>query len=114
LSLERVLRVLNRLGFSKVDAEVYVFLAKIGPQKGRDLTTNLKIAKQQLYPILKVMQKKGIVTSNRKRPSLFSAIAFEELLDLYVKTSIDQAQIIIETKEELLANWRNATCDPKN
>ena len=108
MSLERVLRTLEGFGLTRRDAEVYVYLAKAGPRKGRDLTTGLKMTKQQLYPILKGLQKKGVVTSSSKRPALFSALAFEELLNLIVKLNLEQAQIIKETKDELLANWRNA------
>ena len=109
LSLERVLRLLEASGFSRVTAEVYVHLAKMGPKNGRDLTSGLKMTKQQLYPILKSLQKKGIVTISPKRPALFSALAFEELLNLYVKLNVDQAKIIKETMEELLASWRDIT-----
>ena len=109
MSLERVLRTLEGFSLTRVDAEVYVYLAKTGPQKGRDLTSGLKMTKQQLYPILKGLQKKGVVTSSSERPALFSALAFEELLNLFVRLNLDQAQIIKETKDELLANWRNVT-----
>ena len=109
MSLERVLRTLEGFGLTRVDAEVYVYLAKTGPKKGRDLTSGLKMTKQQLYPILKGLQKKGVVTSSSELPALFSALAFEELLNLFVRLNIEQAQIIKETRDELLANWRNVT-----
>ncbi len=109
MSLERVLRLLEDFGFSRVDAEVYVYLAKTGPQKGKDLNNGLKMTKQQLYPALESLQKKGVVTRSPERPALFSALAFEELLNLYVKLNEEKAQIIKETKEELLASWRDMT-----
>ena len=109
LSLERVLRLLEGFGFSRVDAEVYMYLAKTGPQKGKDLNNGLKMPKQQLYPALESLQKKGVVTRSSERPILFSALTFEELLNLYVKLNVDQAQIIKETKGELLASWRDMT-----
>ena len=103
-----MLRTLEGFGFTRADAEVYVYLAKTGPKKGRDLASGLKMTKQQLYPILKGLQKKGVVTSSSELPALFSALAFEELLNLFVKLNIEQAQIMKETRDELLANWRNA------
>jgi sugar-specific transcriptional regulator TrmB len=109
MSLERVFKILASLGFTKTEAEVYVYLAKRGPQKGRDLTSALKMTKQQLYTALKGLQKKGAVTSSSDRSALYFALAFEDLLNLYVKLNIDQAQTIKETKEELLASWQNIT-----
>ena len=107
MSLERILQLLKSLGFSRVEAEVYVYLAKTGPTKAKDLKIGLRMTKQQLYPALLGLKKKRIVTSRPERTALFSALTFEELLNRYVKTNLDQAEIIKETKEELLANWKN-------
>jgi len=104
-----VLRLLEDFGFSRIDAEVYVYLAKTGPQKGKDLNCALKMTKQQVYPSLKSLQEKGIVSRSSERPALFSALAFEELLNLHVKLNVDQARIIKETREELLVSWRDIT-----
>lgn len=107
MSLNRVLELLKSFGFSSVEAEVYVFLAKAGPSKGRDLISGLNIVKQQLYPILKRLKQKGIVTHSSEHPSLFKALTFEELLNLYAELNVERAKIIQKTKEELLDNWRN-------
>jgi sugar-specific transcriptional regulator TrmB len=57
-----VLRTLESYGLKRVDAEVYIFLAKKGPQKGIDIAGALKIRKRQLYSILEALQDKGVVT----------------------------------------------------
>ena len=107
MSLERVLRTLESFGLKRVDAEVYVYLAKKGPQKGIDIAGALKIRKQQLYHILKTLQDKGVVTATPKRPALFSALAFEKVLDLLLEANMEQAKAIEETKQELLLSWRD-------
>jgi sugar-specific transcriptional regulator TrmB len=109
LSLERVLKTLESFGLSRMDAEVYVYLAKKGPQKGLDIADALKIRKQQLNFILKNLQSKGVVTASPEHPALFSAVAFEKALDLLVEANMEQAKAIKETKEELLSSWRNMT-----
>jgi len=109
LSLERVLKILEEFGFSQLDAKVYVYLAKTSPQKGMDLATGLNMTRRELYPVLKSLQEKGVVTTSFEHPGLFSALAFEELLNLYVKVNVEQAQIIKETKEELLESWQKTT-----
>jgi hypothetical protein len=38
MSLGRVLRLLESMGFSRVDSEVYVYLAKTGPKSSRELS----------------------------------------------------------------------------
>jgi sugar-specific transcriptional regulator TrmB len=104
-----VLRTLESFGLKRVDAEVYVYLAKKGSQKGIDLANALKIRKQQLHSILKNLQAKGVVTASTERPALFSAVAFEKALDLLLEADMEQAKAINETKEELLSSWRDMT-----
>ncbi len=109
MSLERVISFLESCGFSRVDAEVYIGLAKTGPSKVRDLTKILMMVKQQLYPSLKRLQEKGAVNRNTGHPALFNALEFAELIDLYTKFNVNQAQIIKEAKEEMLHCLRNST-----
>jgi sugar-specific transcriptional regulator TrmB len=107
LSLERVLKILVSLGFTSTEAKVYIYLAKMDPQKAKDIAAGLRVTRQQLYPILNNLQKKGVVDNDSKHPALFSALTIEKLLDLQVKKKRKQAQIIKETKEELLESWQN-------
>jgi sugar-specific transcriptional regulator TrmB len=107
LSLGRVLKILYGFGFSRVDTEVYVYLAKTGPQNGKDLAAALKMSKQQLYLSLKSLKEKGAITSNLEHNRIYSALAFEELLKAYIELNEQQAEIIKQTKKELLKSWKN-------
>lgn len=102
-----MLKTLESFGLSRVESEVYVYLAKTGPSKVRDLTIGLRMPRQQLYPILKRLKEREIVTVRPERTSLYSALTFSELLNRYVKINVEQAEIIRETKQELLDSWRN-------
>jgi sugar-specific transcriptional regulator TrmB len=113
LSLERVLKTLEGFGLSRMDAKVYVYLAKKGPKKGRELANALQVTKQQLYPSLKNLKNKGVVTASLERPALFSAVAFEKVVELLIKIKVEQAKAIKETKEELLSSWRSMTKQDK-
>ena len=107
MSLERILKTIETFGLSRIEAEVYVYLAKKGPKKGRELANALQVTRQQLYPSLKNLKNKGVVTSSPKRPKLFSALAFEEVIDLLVKIKKEQSAAILETKAELFSNWKS-------
>lgn len=106
MSLERVLKTLEAFGLSRADSEVYLYLAKKGPKKGREVAKALQISKQKLYPSLKNLKNKGIINASFDRPTQFSAIAFEEVLELLITIRVDQAKAIKETKKELLKSWR--------
>jgi sugar-specific transcriptional regulator TrmB len=101
------MKTLESFGLSRTDAEVYVYLAKNGSRKAPELANALQITKQQLYPSLKKLKNKGIVTVSRERPALFSAIVFEKVLELLITIKVEQAKAIKETKKELLNSWRS-------
>jgi sugar-specific transcriptional regulator TrmB len=102
-----VLRTLAGFGLSRADAEVYVYLAKQGPQKGSAIADALKIRRRQLHSILKALQERGVVSASSERPALFSAVAFEEALNLLVEADLEQAKAINDVREALLSEWRS-------
>jgi sugar-specific transcriptional regulator TrmB len=97
--LERVLRVLKGFGISKTEAEVYVYLAKKGPKKETELAIAFQVPEQQLFEALKNLENKGLVASNPKRITVYSALDFQSALELLIKNKIDQAREITELKK---------------
>ena len=95
------------LGLTQMDSKVYLFLAKRGLQKARDIAKPLKMNKQQLYRSLTNLQSKGIVSATLEHPARFSAVPFEKVLDLYVKTKMEEAQSIQQNKDKILSVWRS-------
>jgi sugar-specific transcriptional regulator TrmB len=102
-----VLKTLDSFGLSRVESEVYVYLAKIGPSTAKALNSGLGMTKQQLYTTLSSLKKKGIISKKSERTALFSALAFEEFLDLFMKLDSEKVKTIKETKEELVNSWRD-------
>ncbi|HLN44398.1 MAG TPA: helix-turn-helix domain-containing protein [Candidatus Sulfotelmatobacter sp.] len=107
MSLERVMRILEEFGLSEQDAEIYVYLAKKGPKQKGDLSLALKLTNRELELSLKNLQSKGIVAIILDQFALFSALAFEKVLDMAIKVNIERASAVKETKEELLSDWQS-------
>ena len=107
MSQEQVLKTLSGLGLTRLDSQVYIFLAKKGPQQGRDLLKGLKMQRQQLYRSLKNLQSKGIVSGTFEHPARFSAISFDKVVDLFIKSKMAEAQVIQERKREILTSWQS-------
>lgn len=107
MSLERVLDTLAGFGIKSTEAQVYIYLAKKGPRKGRDLSLALKLPKQQLYPCLKCLLNKGIISATSKRPAVFSAVPFEEALDLLVKAKLEKVQRTQQNTDKALSDWQS-------
>jgi sugar-specific transcriptional regulator TrmB len=102
-----VLKTLESFGLSRVESEVYVYLAKIGPSTAQTLSSGLRMTKQQLYTTLSSLKKKGIIFKKSERTALFYALTFEEFLNLFMKLDSEKVKTIKETKEELVNSWRN-------
>ena len=95
------------LGLSETDAQVYVYLALNGPLKAKEITKQLGLYKEQLYRSLKNLKDKDIVKASVDFPAVFSAVSFEEVLDLLTEIKKEQAQALRDVKEELLASWKS-------
>jgi sugar-specific transcriptional regulator TrmB len=114
LTQEWMFRTLIELGFNDVDAEVCLFLARMGPQKEKDIADSLRLKKQQIYRSLKRLKNKGIVNSSAERPAVFSSISFEEVLDLFLEVKKQQADALQKGREELLSRWQALTKKEKS
>jgi sugar-specific transcriptional regulator TrmB len=106
LSLERVLKALIGLGLSQIDAEIYVHLATAGPATAKSITSNLTINKRQIYRSLKALQQKGIASGNDEYPAKFSAVSFEQVLNLLLEVKKEQAKSLEASKAELIADFQ--------
>ena len=106
MNLERIIETLTTLGLSRVDAEVYVCIAKNGPKSVKDLDQSLNYSKNQIFKSLKKLT--AITLVNNEEP-LFSALPFEEALELLIAKQREQEKSLKETKKHLVDKWSNNT-----
>jgi sugar-specific transcriptional regulator TrmB len=110
LSQEQVMDTLMSFGLTRIDAKIYILIAKKGPQKAVAIGRAVKTSKPQLYRSLKNLESRGIVSATLEHPAKFSALPFEKALDLLAKAkmkkALEEAQHIQETKQDILANWQ--------
>ena len=106
-----MLKTLESLGLAKSDAQIYILLGKKGPQKARDIAKLLKMPKQTLYLAIKNLQNKGIITATLEHPAKFSVVPFEKVLDVFVKTKMEEAHRIEQDTKTILSDWHSITID---
>jgi sugar-specific transcriptional regulator TrmB len=107
VSQNKLVKALVDLGLKKIDAKVYIMLSKMGPQRATEITRLLKVSKQQLYPSLKNLRSKGIVSATLERPARFSAVKFDKALDLFAKAKMEEARSIRQKRGSLLSDWQS-------
>ena len=103
---ETVEKILKDIGLTEKEAEVYIFLAKLGALKSREVAKQIKKDKAQVLRILKSLESKGLAESTLETPKRFTAIPFEKVLDALVKAKRDEATIIEGAKKDLLLYWK--------
>ena len=99
-----MLDTLVSLGLTRLDAQVYVFLTKKGPQAENYLASAMKITEQQLHLSLKNLHEKGFITSKTENQTVFSAVPLEKVIDNIVKAKTEETQRIQQYRESLLSN----------
>jgi sugar-specific transcriptional regulator TrmB len=106
MSLERIFKALIDLGLSEFEAQVYMFLETKGAAKARRIAAALQINRTQVYRILKRLQDKKIIKTIVGRPTKFSALPFEEALNLLIQNKKKNAKKAQNNKKELLSEWQ--------
>lgn len=106
MSLNRVFKALIGLGLSESEAQVYMFLESKGPEKTRKIAHTLQINRTQVYRILKGLQEKNVVNIIVGPPAKFSALPFEEALNLLIQCKKKNAKTAQNNKKRLLSNWQ--------
>ncbi len=109
MNKENILNTLTELGLKKSEARIYFFLAKKGPKNAREISTALHLTRQQVYPVLRKLQNKAIATATLNRPTNFSVVPFEKLLEIIANAKMEEAKIIQKNKKKLLSDWKLIT-----
>ena len=106
MSLERVIKALESLGLSHMEARIYVFLEKTGAHEDVEIAQALKIHMKELTNSLKILKDKRIVEASLKETSMFSAVSFKKAINLLIELRKEQAKSMQERKVELLSIWQ--------
>jgi sugar-specific transcriptional regulator TrmB len=102
-------KALINLGFTEIDANVYIHLTKEGPKKISEIANALEMYRKRLHHVLKKLQSKGVIRSSQECPDTFLAVSFDKVLDIYIKANIEEAKTLMQNKEDLLSSWRSIT-----
>jgi sugar-specific transcriptional regulator TrmB len=105
MSRDWMLKTLTTLGLDEADAQLYTYLTVEGPQQAKRISEAMNLKKPELYRQLKRLQHKGMVETNNAKPTQYSAIPFDRLLDQLIRTQLKEAQWMELEKDALLNQW---------
>lgn len=121
LTSEWMYKILVDLGFERLEAEVYVFLAFNGVNDVLAIVEVLGVNRQHLVRVLRRLENRQIVYRSQSFPERFSVLPFDRLLDLLEKANLLETKRIEQNKESLVALWNSCVknsgekrCDFRN
>jgi sugar-specific transcriptional regulator TrmB/CBS domain-containing protein len=100
-----VTKFLQALGLSKREIQVYMFLAKSGVQSTSFVAKRLKMERVQAYRTFKKLQEKGFIEATLERPTRFTIVPFENLVDAFISAKKNEVANLSDQKQSLLTSW---------
>jgi sugar-specific transcriptional regulator TrmB/CBS domain-containing protein len=107
MSEKDVTRFLQILGLSKKEIQVYMFLAKSGVQSTSFVAKRLKMERVQAYRTFKKLQEKGFIEATLERPTRFTIVPFEALVDSFINSKKNEVTNLSEQKPTLSTAWQS-------
>lgn len=98
--------IFKEIGLSEKELKVYLFLAKSGPCKARDISQSLELERVQLYRMLKHLQNRGMIESFFEHPTRFKAISFTKIMDRLIKEKKDEAKFLESHKNKVMSQLK--------
>ena len=105
MSLRRVNRILESFGLTKIEIEVYIFLAKKGPRTMGDVESGLNLTPSIISQSLHRLMKKGFIYNTIEPQSKFHAYDFEQIIDQNISQKRKQVQTTNEKTNEINNQW---------
>ena len=105
MSEKDVTHFLQNLGLSKREIQVYMFLAKSGVQSTSFVAKRLKMERVQAYRTFKKLQEKGFIEATLERPTRFTIVPFESLVDSFITSKKNEVNNLTDQKQTLLTAW---------
>lgn len=104
-SIEIIENMLQRLGLSKNEVQVYLYLALSKERKASEISEALNLHRTNTYRILRDLEKRGLVSSVFEKPLKFIATPFDRAIDALIETKKLRIQRLERKKKDLINVW---------
>jgi sugar-specific transcriptional regulator TrmB len=105
MALNRLSEKLIDFGFTKEEAEVYVFLSSMGPSPARVVSRRFDVNRMRAYRTLKSLEEKGLVERIIGRPMRFVANPLQESLRRYIDGFREKLTELETRENEIIEDW---------
>jgi sugar-specific transcriptional regulator TrmB len=104
-SLEIIEDALVKFDLSRNEIKVYIYLARSGMCKAREISDALSLHRTETYRILRDLGKRGLISSVLEKPLKFVATPFEETLEILIEAKKLKIEFLERKKKNLIDIW---------
>jgi sugar-specific transcriptional regulator TrmB len=105
MALDSLSEKLIDFGFTKEEAEVYVFLSSMGSSPARVVSRRFDVNRMRAYRVLKSLEDKGLVERIIGRPMRFVANPLQESLSKYIEGVRERLTELEIREEQIIDDW---------
>ena len=96
---------LIKFGLPKNEAKIYLFLARTGEKKAREISEALSLYRTETYRALRNLEKNGLIFSVLGRPLKFKAVPLEKAIDLLIEMKRLKIEKLKQEKKKIVEVW---------
>lgn len=104
-SIELIENMFQKLGLSKNEIRVYVYLARSRERKASEISEALSLHRTETYRILRDLEKRGLVSSVFEKPLKFIATPFERAIEALIEAKKLKIRRLERKKKNLIDIW---------
>lgn len=98
---EHIIQIINKLGFTTLEAEIYVFLLQHSPATGYKIAKGIRRSFTNTYKALAGLHSKGAILVDEAESKLSRAVPIEELMDQIEARFREQRNRVIAAVNQL-------------
>jgi len=111
MSLNRIIQVLEEIGLTQIEARIYVYLDDKEAVNEKELFKKFNLNSRTLNKYLCNLENRGLVISEIDAFKNFSAVPFEDVLNVIIEKKVKKSKEIIETKKQIISVWKSIDWD---
>ena len=105
--LEVVEENLVQMGLPRNEAKVYLYLAKTGERKARDVAEALSLYRTETYRLLRNLERRGLILSVLGKPLKFIAVPLEKTIDILIEKKRMEIKEFELKKKDIIDFWHS-------
>jgi sugar-specific transcriptional regulator TrmB len=109
LTQEEDVIVLTQLGLTKLQAEVFLTLEKLGKATAKTVGSASSIDRANVYRVILSLQKLDLVEKTITKPTLFKAINIQEAIKMLLKQKAEEYKEVETKTKKIIKNYLKPT-----